>query len=289
MPTTNWRQYQEATARLFRELGCEAEVEYRTKGVRARHKVDVHVRFIQNGIHCTWIVECKLWASRVTKEKVMALKSIVEDIGADREIIFCEKGFQPAAEAAAHGTNITLVTSIRDFAKAAMGSLRNIVAPEDVASIFDTFAEEPGDLIEGKISASTEIGPVEIKQIITARRGQGLFRAHVLSLEPCCRLTGIGNPRLLMVAHSKSWRACTDRERLDGNNGLAFTPSADFLFDRGLISFEGNGGLLMSPFVTQDEIARLGLSPYLHKTPRPFLAQQRKYLNYHRNSVFRTD
>lgn len=289
MSTTDWRQYQEATARLFRKLGCEAEVEFPAEGARAKHKVDVHVRFVQSGIPCTWVIECKLWKSRIPKEKVMALKSIVEDTGADRGIIFCEKGFQPAAVDAARGTNITLVTSIRDFAKAAMASRRGLMAAEDVAGIFATFAEEIDDLVEGQISASTEIGAVKVKQIISARRGQGIFRAHVLSLEPCCRLTGIANPRLLLVAHLKPWRACTDRERLDGNNGLTFTPSADFLFDRGLISFEDNGDLLVSPFVTQDEISRLGFNARVHKTGHPFLAQQHKYLDYHRRSVFLAD
>lgn len=286
MAATKWRNYQHATARVFQKLGFDAEVEYLAQGVRARHKVDVHVRFAINGIRCTWIVECKLWTSRVSKEKVMALKSIVEDLGADRGIIFCEKGFQPGATAAAHGTNITLVTSIRDFAEAAMDASRSKAGPVEVAEIFDTFAEELDDVIEGRILSSSEATPTRVEQI-KARRGQGIFRAHVLQMEHCCRLTGISNPQLLQVTHLKPWRSCTKFERTDGNNGLVFAPTAHLLFDRGLVSFRDSGSPLLSPSVKNIELSRLGVNQGLFKPHRPFLEQQRQYLAYHRQYVFR--
>jgi hypothetical protein len=62
----------------------------------------------------------------VPKEKVLALKSIVEDLGADRGIIVSEAGFQPGAEDAARGTNITLVTSLADFADTALAAATEI-------------------------------------------------------------------------------------------------------------------------------------------------------------------
>ena len=45
----------------------------------------------------------KRWTRRVPKEKVMALKAIVEDLGADRGIIVNEAGFQSGAQKAARG------------------------------------------------------------------------------------------------------------------------------------------------------------------------------------------
>lgn len=119
MKFSNWREYQEEVAAFFRRQGCNAEVEKIVQGVRAKHEVDVYVTFHRSGIECTWVVECKLWKSKVPKEKVMALKSIVDDIGADRGIIVSERGFQSGALDAVRDSNITLVTSIQEFEKTA--------------------------------------------------------------------------------------------------------------------------------------------------------------------------
>lgn len=116
MKVSDWRAYQIEVAAFFRRQGCNAEVEKIVQGVRAKHEVDVHVKFHRSGIECTWVVECKLWKTKVPKEKVMALKSIVDDVGADRGIIFSEKGFQSGALDSIRDTNITLVTSIKGSA-----------------------------------------------------------------------------------------------------------------------------------------------------------------------------
>ncbi|WP_316225548.1 restriction endonuclease [Bradyrhizobium sp. SZCCHNS3052] len=120
-----WRQYQEHTAALFRELGCEAETDKEVQGVRGRHLVDVSVRFSRFGLHQHWIVECKYWKSAVPKEKVLALKSIVEDTGADRGILVSESGHQAGAIDAARLTNITLI-SLEDLRSAARADLLSL-------------------------------------------------------------------------------------------------------------------------------------------------------------------
>lgn len=114
---SDWREYQVEVAAFFRRQGCNAEVEKKVRGVRSKHEIDVYVQFHRSGIECTWVVECKLWKSKVPKEKVMALKSIVDDIGADRGIIVSEKGFQSGALDAVRDSNITLVTSLEEFEK----------------------------------------------------------------------------------------------------------------------------------------------------------------------------
>jgi Restriction endonuclease len=90
-----------------------------------KHLVDVSVRFSRFGLHQHWIVECKYWKSAVPKEKVVALKSIVEDTGADRGILVSESGHQSGAIDAARLTNITLISlkGLRDVARADLLSL----------------------------------------------------------------------------------------------------------------------------------------------------------------------
>jgi hypothetical protein len=109
-----WNEYQEAVAAFFRELGLQAETNTQVDGTRTKHDVDVVVRSNHAGFQVLWLVECKWWASRVPKEKVLALRSIVHDVGADRGFIMAEEGYQKGALEAAHLTNVQL-TSIKDL------------------------------------------------------------------------------------------------------------------------------------------------------------------------------
>lgn len=104
----NWRRYQEETAEFFRHLRCEADVEAKVPGARAEHKIDVWVRFKKFGLETKWVIECKHWNSGVTKEKVLVLRSVVEDVGADRGILISVAGYQSGAVRASEKTNITL-------------------------------------------------------------------------------------------------------------------------------------------------------------------------------------
>jgi len=110
----HWKEYQKQAAAFFTRLGLETNVELAVEGARGVHKVDVNVSGSYHGIDFYWIVECKAWKSNVPKEKVMALSSIVQDLGADRGFLLSEKGFQSGAIRAAQKTNITL-TSLEDL------------------------------------------------------------------------------------------------------------------------------------------------------------------------------
>lgn len=112
--SSDWRSYQEEAAAFFRRLGLDASTEARVDGVRGTHSVDVLVNGSYLGLPFTWIVECKAWKSNVSKEKVMALFAIVQDVGADRGFLLSEAGFQSGAIRSAETTNITL-TSIEDL------------------------------------------------------------------------------------------------------------------------------------------------------------------------------
>jgi hypothetical protein len=104
-----WYDFQEQIAEHFRMLGVSAKTNVSIEGVRTSHDVDVLVSTKFLGADITWVVEAKSWRNNVPKEKVLALRSIVEDIGADRGFLISEKGFQSGAWEAAHKTNVELV------------------------------------------------------------------------------------------------------------------------------------------------------------------------------------
>lgn len=143
------------------------------------------------------------------------------------------------------------------------------------------------EAVERAIAADPSLTLTQKAQLVIARRGQGVFRENVRAIEPACRVTGVANPWLLIASHIKPWRACASAaERLDGANGLLLTPDVDLLFDRGFISFEDRGSVLVSPRLGGGDLARLGLRGLTARNVRPFAERQARYLDWHRQWVF---
>lgn len=131
----NWYEYQEQAAQLFRDLGLQAETNVRVQGIRTHHNVDVRVISRHAGFDVTWLVECKQWASPVSKLHVLALREIVADTGADRGILLSESGAQSGAHEAAVLTNvrITSLAEIRSVAELEINMAR-------LCDVFDRIA-----------------------------------------------------------------------------------------------------------------------------------------------------
>jgi hypothetical protein len=121
-----WQQYQEEAASYFRSLGLDATTDVTITGVRTSHDVDVLVKSRHVGFDITWIVECRHWASPVSKLHVLALREIVADIGADRGILLSESGFQSGAIEAANLTNVqvTSINQMRETAGESINAMR---------------------------------------------------------------------------------------------------------------------------------------------------------------------
>ena len=150
--------------------------------------------------------------------------------------------------------------------------------------------ELDADLIEEKIKNDPSITETEKTSIITARLGQGRFREEVLKLHQSCPFTGISNPILLRAGHIKPWAKCeTNQERTDPLNGLALSPAADHLFDKGYLSFSNEGKAIFSSFIDHEDLIKLGLlQDHDEYKIRILNEKQRIYLQFHRNSVFKT-
>lgn len=106
---SGWYQFQEEIKSHFESIGASAESNIKVNGVRGSHDIDVLVKPKFFGREITWIVEAKDWTSNIPKEKVLALQSIVQDVGADRGFLISHGGFQKGAYECAKNTNIELV------------------------------------------------------------------------------------------------------------------------------------------------------------------------------------
>jgi hypothetical protein len=136
------------------------------------------------------------------------------------------------------------------------------------------------------ISQDRALPETEKDALIKARRGQGRFRQKVGRLERFCRVTRVDRPEHLVASHIKPWRESDNRERLFEGNGLLLTPTIDHLFDRGFISFENSGELLISPVADQDSLNKMGIITDRVVNVGGFADPQREFLEFHRTKVF---
>lgn len=157
----------------------------------------------------------------------------------------------------------------------------------------DTLSEEknylPLNTLEEDVKAilaNKNIPLTEQLNLIKQRLGQGKFRENVIKISGgTCRVTGINNPDLLIASHIKPWCKSQDTpdERLDEYNGLLLAPHVDKLFDRGLISFEDNGDMLVSETV-KEIMQQWNIS---NKNVGAFPPEQTKYLKWHRENHYK--
>jgi putative restriction endonuclease len=137
-----------------------------------------------------------------------------------------------------------------------------------------------------KVRQDSSLPETTRQAVVQARRGQGLFKQRVMSIESRCRLTGVDRIEHLRASHCKPWRDADNVERLDGENGLLLTPDADHLFDRGFLTFEDGGRVLVSPVAHEPSLRRMGLDPSALRSAGGFSEGQRRYLAFHRENVF---
>jgi hypothetical protein len=97
--------------------------------------------------------------------------------------------------------------------------------------------------------------------LISARIGQGEFRKQLMKFwESKCAVTGIAVEQTLVASHIKPWADSSNSERLDPFNGLLLSANLDKLFDKGMISFDDHGRLLISLKISTDDLELLGIN-----------------------------
>lgn len=121
--------------------------------------------------------------------------------------------------------------------------------------------------------------------MVKVRRHQEKFRDNLLAAwNGRCPVTGCHNPDLLRASHIKPWADCNHRERLDTDNGLLLAAHLDAAFDRGLISFDDSGAVLISSLLSPQDQAVLGLR---QDCSISLDEGHLTYLKFHREKVFR--
>ncbi|SEQ59165.1 HNH endonuclease [Hyunsoonleella jejuensis] len=125
----------------------------------------------------------------------------------------------------------------------------------------------------------------ERKGLVTSRVGQGAYRKRIIHRwEYKCAVTGFDKLKVLIASHIVPWADSTDNERLDVNNGLLLSPAYDALFDKHLISFEGNGKIILSDSIEFKAYEKIGVTG--NEKINGLNQYNLPYLDKHRNHFY---
>lgn len=136
------------------------------------------------------------------------------------------------------------------------------------------------DLKEIKNQEDTTI--TEKQRLIAARVGQGLFRKRLIELWQSCAITQCDEISILRASHIKPWRNSNNKERLNVYNGLLLTPNLDGLFDKGFISFEDNGKIIISEKISGENMAKLGVDSEMKISVHK---KHIRFIKWHRENI----
>jgi len=200
--------------------------------------------------------------------------------------------YSPLVAATGRGSQKAYLSAISDdlfnYVLGNVGILSDLLKAEELrTSSYSQVVRDLESSIEDRIKSDIDLDDTTKERLVASRMGQGSFRSDVLGAFSECRVTGVTAADFLVASHIKPWRSCESGfERLDANNGLMLAHHVDRLFDRGYISFEDGGNVIVSSKVPDGLLKKLGLGTLGTSNVGVFSDKQSGYLAYHRANVF---
>lgn len=147
--------------------------------------------------------------------------------------------------------------------------------------------DSPLDIAEEDKIQKSDKSDKEKGNLISARKGQGLYRQKLLDECPFCPISGINDERLLIASHIKPWVKSDDKEKIDPKNGFALSPNYDCMFDNGYMTFASDKTIIVSPWISPMNQKRLGIYTGMKVPKLPLDSEREHYLEYHREYVYK--
>ena len=143
---------------------------------------------------------------------------------------------------------------------------------------------EEAQKIQEEIS-SLNIDGASKKAVVNVRVNQGKFRDFLLKKYKKCCLCDVESHALLTASHIKPWAESGLKEQLDIHNGFLMCPNHDKLFDKGYITFDDDGKIIISNELTDNDKMCLNINSKMRLNVE-LTDGNKKYLKFHRENVF---
>lgn len=169
-----------------------------------------------------------------------------------------------------------------------ISDLHYTINKDDIELSMNTENEHKNELFD-LFNNDSRLSATERKQLTKLRTTQGKIRQLSLSKYTSGEFVNIKSHELLIASHIKPWSKCDNaEERNDVNNIILLDAMTDSLFDRGLITFGDNGGIILSNEIQNRLETDIELKQFLESGSRLSLNKKRKeYLRFHRHSIFK--
>lgn len=143
--------------------------------------------------------------------------------------------------------------------------------------------------VEGIIDESTKNPFYEKFKLVEQKQriGQKLFRELLLFKysNMKCAICDVNSPEHLIANHIKPFSDCNLDEAVDPNNGLLLCPDHNHLMDKGYLTFNEEGKIMLSIKLPQELISEFRLNGFLDNK-YSFDKNTHKYIKYHNEKVF---
>ena len=105
----NWKDLQNKVGEILRQCDFNVDIERKVKSSRSEIEIDVYAEeFIDNRKYLI-LCECKMWNANIPQLYVHGLRTVVNDIGANKGYIISTSDFQKGSIDSIENTNVELV------------------------------------------------------------------------------------------------------------------------------------------------------------------------------------
>ncbi|MBE6128136.1 MAG: HNH endonuclease [Erysipelotrichaceae bacterium] len=157
----------------------------------------------------------------------------------------------------------------------------SLLATEDIVDAADESIFEIKD-VEKDIPQGLK--GYERETVIKERINQSGFRKNLIKKYGKCCICGVESAELLLASHIKPWKDSDEDEKGSTSNGLLLCPNHDKLFDRGLISFNDDGTILISEKLSENDRMFMNVNDSQKIQVTSDMIQ---YLAFHREKCFK--
>lgn len=149
-----WKKFEKVVAGIHKLKGAGAQITFndKIKGRRSGRdrQIDVSIRFRHGYYEYLTIVECKESKSKVALEKIEALLTKMEDVGAQQAVLVASSGFQQGVIEAARAYNIELRTLSEE-----VSDWKRVLKVETIRIPYPTVIEFDHDPVTEDLSQSS--------------------------------------------------------------------------------------------------------------------------------------
>lgn len=160
----------------------------------------------------------------------------------------------------------------------------NLICKEDISETeVMTYIKSTDKESENFVTFNAE-GEIYKESLTRVRLKQGIFRENLLNKHgEKCMICDIHGKDFLVASHIKPYRISNVEQAVSSENGLVLCPNHDKLFDRGYITFDEDGKILISSMLPKKLIKIININIEV-KLPKEY--RNNKYLKYHRFNIF---